>query len=153
MVENIHGFLSLRRMGTFPESQPLTDDQKSQITSTLSKYDPSKLTAQDARAIFDSFHEAGIRPNAEGLQETVSTAGFDVQKLLSLAKPERRQDHHDGGKHGTRNGINISALQSLQSILSQYDLSNLTSDQEKEIRTQLNAAGLTKSGKTINVNA
>lgn len=153
MVENIHGFLSLRRHGNFPESQPLTEDQKTQVTNILGKYDSNNLTTQDARSIFDSLHEAGIRPNAEGLRETLSSAGFDPQKLISLAKPKENQGHHHGNAPASDKGINVSALQSLQSILSQYDLSSLTPDQEKEISFKLHSAGLMNSGKTINLNA
>jgi hypothetical protein len=119
------------------QSATLTDDQKKQVQDILSKYDPNNLTAKDAHAIFTQFRDAGIPP-AKGMEETIKAAGFDAEKLRSLGMP--RNDDQESMFWASQNStqeLNISALKSLQSILSQYDITNLSTDQEASLLTQL----------------
>jgi len=66
--------------------QALSDKQKAEVKSILSKYDPSTLTAADAKAIFEAFRKAGLR-GGPGMLEAIREAGFDPEKLRSLAPP------------------------------------------------------------------
>ena len=161
MVDNIQGTQGMSgRQWAAPA--PLTDDQKSQVQSILSQYDSKNVTATDAKSIFKAFREAGIGPSPD-LRDAISKAGFDAQQLRSLAQPEGSSGHHHhhhgaqgAGQSGTAasgQGLNTSALQSLQSILGQYDLTNLSDDQKSGLMTQLNNAGLLQSGYTINLSA
>jgi Spy/CpxP family protein refolding chaperone len=142
---NVQGGQSMQGPGTFPPSQPLTDDQESQIQSVLSKYDSSNLTSDDAKSILDSFRKAGIPPGKE-LEDAISSAGFDAKKLFSLAGPPpgAPPSGSRSGSTGTSTGGTdvASVLQQLQSILGQYDLNNLTSDQQSKLITQLSNTGL-----------
>ena len=64
-------------------SDTLTDDQKSTVSSILSKYDASNLTAADAKAINKAFKASGV-PFGKGLGDAVEGAGFSVKTLTSL---------------------------------------------------------------------
>jgi len=76
-----------QRGGNGPgESEPLTDAQKSQVKAILARYDASTLTADQARAIHEAFHQAGIHGGA-ALNDAVNSAGFDPDKLRDLAPP------------------------------------------------------------------
>ncbi len=76
-----------QRGGNGPgESEPLTDSQKSQVKAILAKYDASTLTADQAKAIHEAFHQAGIHGGA-ALNDAVKSAGFDPDKLRDLAPP------------------------------------------------------------------
>lgn len=71
---------------TREESQSLTAEQTTQVKSILSKYNPSSLSATDARAIHEAFREAGIR-GGPAENEAVKAAGFDPEKLRDLDPP------------------------------------------------------------------
>lgn len=156
MLNGIQGGLSLSGMGMHAPRppQPLTDEQKSQVQSILSQYDPESLTAEDAKSIFDQFREAGIQPSPE-MRDLITDSGFDPEELRSLARPEG-----DPGPHGSKpndqqgQGLNISSLQSLQTILDQYDLSkDLSADQQSSLLTQLNQAGFENLGFLLDLSA
>lgn len=52
-----------------------------------------------------------------------------------------------GGGFGAAGSVNKSALQTLQSILQQYDLTNLSSDQETELLGKLNESACCRAGR------
>jgi hypothetical protein len=140
------------RMGGGQEGQALTDEQKSTITSILSKYDSNNLTTEDAQSIFQQFQDAGIHPG-KGMKETIEAAGFDAEQLRELGKPKRDslESFLWSSQNNNSTGINTSALKTLQEILNQYDLSNQTTEQKNSMITQLQSAGLLQSGNTINI--
>jgi len=75
-----------------PENRaPLTDEQKAAVKSILSKYNATTLTADDAKAIHRAFRDAGLRPGP-GLQEAITSAGFDPRKLRELDPPPLRRE-------------------------------------------------------------
>lgn len=155
MTVNIQGMGSMGGIGSFPpppRSRPLTDEQKSLVQSTLAEYDSESLTAEDAKEILSTFREAGIRPGQE-LRQAIEDAGFDEKQLLELARPEGGPKPPPG--HGPQGSstIDVSALQSLQTILSQYNLSDLSSDEETDLLNQLNSSGLVRSGYMIDLTA
>ncbi len=160
MMGSIQGAGSMGGIGSFhsaPPSRPLTDEQKSLVQSTLSEYDAENLTAEDAKEILSTFREAGIRPGKE-LRQAISDAGFDEKSLMELARPEGAPEPPRGGgghgrAQGTSSGIDVSALKSLQDILSQYDLSSLSSEDETSLLSQLNNSGLVRSGSFIDLSA
>ena len=162
MMSSIQGAGSMGGIGSFPPpSRPLTSDQKSLISDTLSGYDPDSLTAEDARKILDTFREAGIRGGKE-TRQAIQDAGFDEKKLLDLARPEGAPEGGpQGGPHGPRgargsnssSSLDMSALQSLQSILNKYDLSSMSDEDESNLLTQLNNAGLVRTGYMIDLSA
>lgn len=82
--------------GRTGESASLTDDQKSAVKSILSKYTPSRLTADDAKAIHKAFRDAGLRAGP-GLNEAVNSAGFNSDKLRDLDPPPDKKNPREGG--------------------------------------------------------
>jgi Spy/CpxP family protein refolding chaperone len=76
------------------DSQPLTDQQKEQVKSIVSKYNASSLTAEDAKAIHRAFREAGLR-NGPELNDAINEAGFDPDKLRDLDPPRGGQRQGD----------------------------------------------------------
>lgn len=139
------------------QSQTLTEDQKSTISSLLSGYDADSLTEDDAISITTALKEAGIRPG-QGLAEAISNEGFDAEAIGSLAAP-----FHANGMGGPppspppsgggMSGLNTDALAELQRILEQYDLENLSSEDESELLAALDESGLFTSGLLLNASA
>ena len=66
--------------------QPITPDQAATIKKVLSKYDPAKLTAVEAKSIHDQFRQAGIHAGPE-TRDAIKAAGFDPDKLRTLDPP------------------------------------------------------------------
>jgi phosphatidylethanolamine-binding protein (PEBP) family uncharacterized protein/Spy/CpxP family protein refolding chaperone len=78
---------SAPRKGARPEeTEPLTDAQKQQVKAILSKYNAATLTADQAKAIHEAFHQAGLR-GGPAMADTLREAGFDPDKLRDLAPP------------------------------------------------------------------
>ena len=64
----------------------LTEQQKAAVKSILSKYTASSVTADDAKAIHRAFRDAGLK-GGPGLNEAVTSAGFNSDKLRDLDPP------------------------------------------------------------------
>jgi hypothetical protein len=150
MIGSIQGMGGMRPMGGMPPPEPLTDEQKTKVQDLLSNYDASNMTAEDAKTLFKSFQEAGIR--GPGLREAIESAGFDAEALWSLGHDGQKPPQPPSGLGPENDGkINSTTLKTLQDILNQYDLSNLSSDQQDSLMTQLNNAGLIKSKNLIDL--
>lgn len=147
-------------MGTdSSQSTQLTDDQKKTVTSILDKYKDKgdNLTTSDVQSIFKQFQDAGITPS-KSLEDTVKSAGFDMDKMVSsMMSQNKSSENQFWATQNTTQTINTSSLQSLKSILDQYDLNNLSSDQQTNLYSQLSSSGLlqtnTQSGSYFNMGA
>jgi hypothetical protein len=137
-------------MGASGAATELTDDQKTTVASILAKYDSSNLTTTTAQAIFKELNSAGITP-MKGLKEAIESAGFDAEKLRSLAMPQETSQNLFWASQKSSQTINTSALKTLESILSQYDFNNLSTDQETSLITELSKSGLLQSGSMLNL--
>lgn len=168
MVDSISGFGRMSGMsglGTMQQKPPaLTDEQKSQVESILSKYDSSSVTETDAKAIFQAFKDAGIR--GAGLKEAIEEAGFDAESLRSMGMPEGANGPKGGpppgpppggsAKTASTNGttsVSNASLQTLQDILSQYNLSEMSEEDESSLLSTLTNSGLLQSGYLIDLSA
>jgi hypothetical protein len=163
MIEGVQSVGSVRSFGAMPSLQQLSEEDKEDIQSILSEYDPDNLTVEDAKNIFAAFSEAGIQP-AAGMREAIEAAGFDAEKLRTMAMPNNQPPPPPqggrppggappGGMQQKGQGLNVSALQDLQDILSEYDLSNLSSDEEDELITKLNDSGVLQAGNLFELEA
>ena len=92
---------SPRQQNRQRRSQPLTDKQKSQVKSILSKYDASSLTAEDARSIKRALRDAGL-PSGPDLNDALKEFGFDRQELKRLHPPRDGQKREDDQRRGNR---------------------------------------------------
>jgi len=63
---------------------PLSESQLETISSVLSNYDSSNLSAEDASAIVEAFSSAGIEPSRE-LANAMSSEGFNAKEVGDLA--------------------------------------------------------------------
>jgi hypothetical protein len=77
MVNSISGISGFQ----FPiNSTSLTEDQKNQVESVLSKYDPQNMTDEDKQALKSELKSLGIGPSKE-LFEILKSSGFGPDEL------------------------------------------------------------------------
>lgn len=147
MVSSIQGINSMMGGGMMQKASELTDDQKKMIEEILSQYDPENVSEDDAKAIFQAFKDAGIPP-AKGMKEAIEAAGFDAEELRSMGMPGQMPPPPPPPSSKS-NGVDSSALQSLQELLSQYDLSNLSDTDKSSISSALQALGFMYPGSVV----
>ncbi len=125
------------------EDQSLTETQKAAVADILSRYDAGSLTAGDARAINNTFREAGIR-RGPGQREAIRAAGFDPDALGRLAPPPDRGERNRGKDRETDDARQFTDAQkaTVASILSKYDHNALTAGDAKAINDAFRGAGL-----------
>lgn len=125
----------------------LTDEQKSTIQDILSNYDADNLTTEDAQSIFEAMRDAGIPPGS-GMKEAVEEAGFDLEPFKPSGPPPPPPS-----QGGMKKELNVDSLQSLQTILNQFDLSDLSAEDEESLFTQIQQAGLMNPGNLFTIDA
>jgi len=79
------------------KEKTLTETQKEQIKAILSNYSAATLTANNAKAIHELFHKAGISGESD-TDEAIRKAGFNPDKLRDLDPPpdmEGNNNHED----------------------------------------------------------
>ena len=76
MIGNVQGTQGMFG-GQWTQPSPLTDDQKAQVQSILSGFDPKNLTCSDTQAIFQSLQQASIGPSPD-LRSTLANDGFNL---------------------------------------------------------------------------
>jgi hypothetical protein len=133
-------------------STSLTDDQKSTIDSILKQYKSSGLTTDNAQSIIKQFQDAGIGPS-DDVKDYVQDAGYDLDQFTpkQSGMPDSSQENYFWAAQNSSSSLNTSALSTLQSILNQYDLTHLSSDQETSLYSQLSSSGLLQSGSLYNL--
>ncbi len=134
---------SMQQMGNV--HQTYTKSQKNEVAAILAEYDSSSLTEEDALTINEAFRDAGLKRGPE-LRQAIEDAGFDAELLGSLAPPPPEGPPPGEGPVA----VDITALSALQEILANYDLSNLTSDQENEIINRIQSSSADLKGLLIN---
>ncbi len=150
MVSAIQGMGSVLNAGMMPKMKELTEDQTSKIAEILSQYDPENVSDEDAKAIFATFKEAGINP-AKGMKEAIEAAGFDADDLRARGMGDQGMMPPPPPQSSSAQGINLSALKSLQEILSQYDLSNLSDNDQSDLTSKLQELGFISTGSVIDI--
>ncbi|MEI6647317.1 MAG: hypothetical protein WCP12_14880 [bacterium] len=75
-----------RNEGVRHETESLTAAQIEQVKKILSAYDANTLTADQAKAIHESFRQAGL-PGGPAMNSAVKAAGINPDKLRDLAPP------------------------------------------------------------------
>lgn len=146
--QGVGGMQGMGSMMPPPPPRELSDEQKSEIEEILAEYDPANITQENAKEIFEKFREAGISP-AKGMKEAIEEAGYNAEELRELGMPDFLQRLYSSGSQE----VDASALQTLQTILNQYDFANLSTEKQESLYTQLQSAGLLYSGTIINIGA
>jgi|SRR3954451_8669530 len=120
-----------------PPSKPMTEEAKKQVTDILSQYDPENLSSDDMDAINKSFKEAGIRPNGE-LKSMLEDSSYNPKALGDRA---RQTQGADGAPPGGSQQASSDQIKQLGAVLEQYDLNNLSEDDQSNISKKLTELG------------
>ena len=150
MVSAIQGMGSVMGGGMMPKMKEMTSDQAQTISDILSQYDADNVSEDDAKSIFKAFKDAGITP-AKGMKEAIEAAGFDAEDLRSKGLGDGNMPPPPPQNSSSSTSINLSALQSLQEILSQFDLTNLSDSDQTSLLTKLQESGLFSTGSVIDI--
>ena len=102
---------------------PITQEQAATIKKILSKYDPARLTAVEARAIHEQFRQAGIHAGPE-TRDAIKAAGFDPDKLRTLAPPPdqgNQNTHKPPSADEMMKSVELNIIKPLNLNQSQHD--------------------------------
>ncbi|MCX6868373.1 MAG: hypothetical protein NTV46_19645 [Verrucomicrobia bacterium] len=80
-------------------AETITEKQKEQVKTILSKYQANTLTADQAKAIHEAFRQAGMR-GGPVMNDAIQAAGFDPEKLRDLAPPRPEGEPKPGAENG-----------------------------------------------------
>ncbi len=149
-VNSINGSPMAGPALALPPPRAFSADQKSQLTSILSKYDSSSLSAKDAREISAAFKEAGFRPGY-GLRRAIKGAGFDGETIRSLASPRAEFSIKAPPAPKGFAGLNKANRSEPRGVLGEYDFNDMTSEQVGALLNELVASGPVMRGHLINI--
>ena len=79
------------------EQQTVTEEQKTAVKETISKYDVKTLTVDEAKTIHRALRDAGIR-GGQSEDDLLQSLGFDVETLKKLDPPPSRPGEQNGNK-------------------------------------------------------
>ncbi len=133
-----------------PPPRAFSAEQKSQVTSILSKYDSSSLSAEDAREINTAFKEAGFRPGF-GLRQAIEGAGFNGETIRSLASSHTKRSMQAPPQPNGFVGINKANLSELPGIPGDYDFDDMAPEEVDALFKELVASGPPVRGSLINI--
>lgn len=140
---------SLSTMGVPNQSQSLTDSQKANVASILKDFDADKMTEESALAIMDAMKEAGYSPSP-GLAQAITEAGFDPQEIGSFATQQQGPPPPPPPPSDSVSSLDTEAFSQLVEILEQYDLANITQEEEQTLVEQLQSNDLLFPGMLLN---
>ena len=121
----------------------MTESQKTSFQEIISKYDPENFSQKDFEAMGEELRQAGIGRTRE-VKSMLEDAGFNIDQYAK------------GGPSGPppmQGGINAQALQSFQEILDNYDMTNMSSEDQENLMNDLTSSGLLQSGLILNIQA
>jgi hypothetical protein len=149
-------------------SQTLSEEQKTKLNEIVSKYDSSNISTEDAKSMMEELRSEGIGPGKE-TAAALTSAGFEMEKMRPEGAkgkpPEGMKGPPPGGKGGPKGpekgqsessssgSIDAESLKTLKSILEQYDLSELSDDDQQSLMAQLENAGLIEPGMLLDTSA
>ncbi len=102
------------------EKVQLTDDQKTQLQSILSKYDPAQMSEDSKKSLMEELKSSGIAPSHE-VRSIIEDAGFDL-------KPPQNGPPPSGGKAG----MSAQKPDFIQDAINKYESDELS---EQDIET------------------
>jgi hypothetical protein len=129
------------------EQTRMTEGQKSSFQEIISKYDPENFSQNDFKAMEGELRQAGIGRTREA-KSMLEDAGFNIDQF---AKGGPGGTQGPGGPPPMQGGINIQALQSFQEILHNYDVANMSSEDQENLMNDLTSSGLLQSGLILNI--
>lgn len=138
---------SLSTMGVSSQSQSLTESQKANVASILEDFDADNMTEESALEIMDAIKEAGYSPGP-GLAQAIAEAGFDPREIGSFAT--QKQGPPPPPKNDSVSSLDTETFGQLVEILKQYDLANITQEEEQALVEQLQSNDLLFPGMLLN---
>ncbi len=133
---------------------PLTEEEKSTVEEILAQYDAESLTDEDEETLQQELRDAGVKPSRE-LGTLLEESGFDS----ALTKPGGLPPGGAGGPGGpgasgqSEQLISQEGLQTLTSILEEYDLESLSDEDVTSIQAKLGEAGFFGQGSVVDLGA
>jgi len=127
------------------EQSQMTDEQRASFQEILKHFDPQSFSQSDFEALGGELREAGIGRTGE-VRSMLIDAGFDIDQYAASS----------GGSRGPKgppppgSGLDISALATFQEILNDYELSNMSSEEQDRLMGDLTDSGLFRSGLIFN---
>ena len=153
-MEGISGVSMMRGMPPMtgmPKNDALSEEEKTELEKILEEYNAETLTEEDAQSIFDKFREAGIKPG-QGMKTAVEEAGFDLGQFKPAGGRPQGPPPSPAGT-GSSQSIDLESLQSLQTILNQFDLADMSAEDEESLISQFQQAGLMNPGDLFTIDA
>ncbi len=118
-----------------PRGDRLSESQREILSDILSRYDPNNFSAADEANMQSELKAASIFPGRE-LGTALEKAGFEIER--PPAPPI------GGGMRPQQGGIQLSDEQKsiLEEILSRYDPENFSPEDDRNMKSELEAAGI-----------
>ncbi len=113
-------------------SNSLSDSQREQVSDILSNFDLENMGAEDHNALRTQLHDAGIGPGKD-LKEMLRAEGLQL--------PGSGEKGNRPPPPGGPSGVDQQKMEAVFSILGDYDLQNLSEDDEDNIQSALKEAG------------
>jgi len=124
------------------EQTRMSESQKSSLQEITSKYDPENFSRTSFRSMEEELRSSGIGRTSE-VKSMLENAGFNINQY---AKGGPGGMQKAGGPPPKREGGNVQSLQAFQEILDNYDLTNMSSEDGKDLMNNLTSSGLLRSG-------
>lgn len=151
-----------------------TSDQK-KLEEILSKYDSSNMDENRTSQLKSELQSSGIKLG-KGVGDKLASSGFDAEALKPEGSDEtqrkgppkggkgpegagnRPPPPQDGENESSSQGIsaqnlNLTTLEALSSTLQNFDLNNMSTDDQQSLIEQLNSQGILQSGLMIDLSA
>jgi len=125
----------------------MTESKKASLREILSSYDPESFSRSDFEAMEGELRQAGIGRILEA-KSMLEDAGFQVDQYDRMGPGGSRGP---GGRPPRPGGLNAEALQSFKEIIADYDLTDLTSEDQEKLLSELTGSGILKSGLILDV--
>jgi uncharacterized protein YidB (DUF937 family) len=117
----------------------LTDDQKKELTTILSKYDASSISQDGMKTMMDELKKAGIKPGKD-VRDAMDAAGFKP--------PEKPKDQNDGSSSSTSKTDN-STPQFVLDFLDKAQSGNVSQDDITSLVSSLQNSGKSTQGAIV----
>ena len=126
-------------------------NQKALFQEIMVKYDAKNFSQTDFEAMGEELRQAGIGRTSE-VKSMLEDAGFNIDQYTK-GGPAGMQGGPGSGPGPVRGSINAQALQSFQEILGNYNLTNMSSEDQENLMTDLTSSGLMRTGIILDLTA
>jgi hypothetical protein len=119
MVSSVSSSSSYQYQPQTDSTVKMTDEEKTTLSSILSKYDSSSMSGEDMKSMMDEIKEAGIKPS-DDMKDIMDAAGFKP--------PEKPQDSTSTSSTTATSSTQSALQQQLSDLLASQQSGELTQD-------------------------